>query len=72
MIEARAKKYISQPGVSAQGGRSHKKTYILKMDNHNFSILETLYQVIEPERLYRVYAQNNDGYWDLVSMETLE
>lgn len=72
VIEARAEKYVSQPGVPAQGGRSHKKTYILQMGDIELSILKSLHEIIEPKRLYRAYVQNNQGYWHLLSIETLE
>ncbi|MFN8432736.1 MAG: hypothetical protein U0V18_01885 [Anaerolineales bacterium] len=73
MIEARADTYESRMGVNQRGHRSsHQVSYVLKMDSITFNVTDTLMNTIEKKRLYRVYCVNNGGYWQLLSMETLE
>lgn len=73
VIEARADTYESRMGVNQRGHRSsHRVSYVLKMDSITFNVTDTLMNTIEKKRLYRVYGVNNGGYWQLLSMETLE
>lgn len=73
VIEARADVYESQMGANRRGHRSsHRVSYVLQMDSITFNITDTLMNTIEKKRLYRVYCVNNGGYWQLLSMETLE
>jgi len=73
VIEARADTYESRMGVNRRGHRSsHRVSYILQMDTITLNITDALMNTIEKKRLYRVYCVNNGGYWQLLSMETLE
>ena len=73
VIEARADTYESRMGVNQRGHRSsHRVSYVLQMDSITFNVTDTLMNTIEKKRLYRVYCVNNGGYWQLLSMETLE
>lgn len=73
VIEARADVYESQMGANRRGHRSsHRVSYVLQMDSITFNVTDTLMNTIEKKRLYRVYCVNNGGYWQLLSMETLE
>jgi hypothetical protein len=72
VMEARAEVYESQSGEKPRGGRSHAITYVLKMDGIKFIITSSLRKAIQPNRLYRVYAVQDQGVWTLLSMETLE
>jgi len=72
-IEARADTYESRMGVNRRGHRSSNRvSYVLQMDSITFNVTDTLMNTIEKKRLYRVYCVNNGGYWQLLSMETLE
>ena len=71
-IEARAEVYESQGGINRRGHQSSRVSYVLQMDSIKFNITDTLMNTIEKKRLYRVYCVNNGGYWQLLSMETLE
>ncbi|MFM8876216.1 MAG: hypothetical protein ACKOGC_09115 [Anaerolineae bacterium] len=73
VIEARADTYESRMGVNRRGHRSsHRVSYIMQMDTITLNITDALMNTIEKKRLYRVYCVNNGGYWQLLSMETLE
>jgi hypothetical protein len=72
VIEARADVYTSQGGINRRGHQSSRISYVLQMDSINFNVTDTLMNTIEKKRLYRVYCVNNGGYWQLLSMETLE
>jgi hypothetical protein len=71
-IEARAETYKSQGGINRRGHQSPKVSYILKMDSIEFRLTASLFEVIQPKRLYRVHAVKDQGAWALLSMETLE
>lgn len=71
-IEARAEVYESQGGINRRGHQSAKVSYILQMDSIKFRITESLMNLIQNQRLYRVYAVQDQGAWILLSMETLE
>lgn len=71
-IEARAKVCESQAGINRRGHQSSKVSYVLQMDSINFLIAESLMNLIQNERLYRVYTFQDQGVWLLLSMETLE
>jgi len=72
IIEARADVYTSQGGINRRGHQSPKVSHVLKLDSIEFVITDSLREVIQPKRLYRVYAVKDQGSWDLLSMETLE
>ncbi|MBM4427213.1 MAG: hypothetical protein FJ031_08240 [Chloroflexi bacterium] len=73
VIEARADTYESGMGLNRRGHQSsHRVSYVLQMDSITFNVTDTLMNTIEKKRLYRVYCVNNSGYWQLLSMETLE
>lgn len=73
VIEGLADVYESKMGVNRRGHRSsHKVSYILQIESIKFSVTDTLMNTIEKKRPYRVYCANNGGYWQLLSMETLE
>ena len=73
VIEAQADTYESRAGVNHRGHRSsHQVSYVLQMDSIKFNVTDSLMNTIEKKRLYRVYCVNNGGYWQLLSMETLE
>lgn len=72
VIDARADVYESRGGITRRGTQSARVSYILQMDSIKFSVTDTLMNTIEKKRLYRVYCSNNGGYWQLLSMETLE
>lgn len=72
-IDARADVYESRSGINRRGHQSsHRVSYVLQMDSITFNITDTLMNTIEKNRLYRVYCVNNGGYWQLLSIETLE
>lgn len=71
-IEARAETHESQGGINRRGHQSSKISYILKMDSIEFRLSDTFWKVIQPKRMYRVCAVKNDGWWQLLSIETLE
>ena len=71
VIEARAATRMSEPGINRRGHQRNQRSYILQMDSIEIRISESLYKVIQPKRMYRVFARQ-DGFWDLLSMETLE
>jgi hypothetical protein len=71
-IEARAETRKSQGGINRRGHQSSKIYYVLQMDSIEFLISESLFEVIQPKRLYRVYSVQEGGVWILLSMETLE
>jgi hypothetical protein len=71
-IEARAETYKSQGGINRRGHQSSKISHILEMDGIKFRVTNSLLAVIEPKRLYRVYAVNDQGAWQLLSMEALD
>lgn len=71
-IEARAQTHKSQSGINRRGHQSSKIYYVLQMDSIEFLISESLFEVIQPKRLYSVYAVQEGGVWVLLSMETLE
>lgn len=71
-IEARADVYKSQGGINRRGHQSSRVSYILQMESIKFSVTESFMAVIEPKRMYRVFAVNDQGVWVLLSMETLE
>lgn len=71
-IEARAEAYKSQGGINRSGHQSSRVSYVLQMDSIKFLISQSLMEVIENKRLYRVYAVQDQGAWTLLSMETLE
>lgn len=71
-IEARAEAYKSQGGINRRGHQSSQISYILQMDSIKFRITDSLLSAIQPKRLYRVYAVNDQGAWVLLSMEALE
>lgn len=71
-IETRADVYTSQGGINRRGHQSSRVTHILQMDSIKFSITESFMAVIQPRRMYRVFAVNDQGVWVLLSMETLE
>ncbi|GAB4497881.1 MAG: hypothetical protein OHK003_08000 [Anaerolineales bacterium] len=72
-IEARAQAYESRAGLDRNMHRvSTRVSYVLEMDSIKFFITESLLNVIENKRLYRVYCTNDGGAWILLSMETLE
>ena len=73
VIEAQADTYESRAGDNQRGHRlSHQVSYVLQMDSIKFNVTDSLMNTIEKKRLYRVYCVNNGGYWQLLSMETLE
>jgi hypothetical protein len=72
VIEARAEAYASQGGINRRGHQSSRVSYVLQMNSIKFLITETLMNVIQNKRLYRVYCVNDQGVWTLLSMETLE
>jgi hypothetical protein len=72
VIEARADVYESRGGINRRGHQSSRISYVLQMDSITFNVTDTLMNTIEKKRLYRVYCVNNGGYWQLLSMETLE
>lgn len=71
-IEARAEVYRSQGGINRRGHQSSRISCILQMESIKFSVTESLMSVIQPKRMYRVFAVNDQGTWVLLSMETLE
>lgn len=71
-IEAWAETRKSQSGINRRGHQSSKISYVLTMDSIEFLISESLFEVIQPKRLYRVYAVKDGGVWVLLSMETIE
>jgi len=71
-IEARVETRASQAGINRQGKQSSQISYILQMDGIEFRISRALYETIQPKRSYRVFAVQDQGAWDLLSMETLE
>ncbi|HCK66981.1 MAG TPA: hypothetical protein DHW49_12015 [Anaerolineae bacterium] len=71
-IEARVETRKSQGGINRRGHQSSKISYVLTMDSIEFLISESLFEIIEPKRLYRVFAVKDGGVWVLLSMETLE
>jgi uncharacterized membrane protein len=71
-IEARAETFKSQGGINRRGIQSRKISHILKMEGIEFRLTESFFEVIQPRRLYRVYAVKDQGAWVLLSMETLE
>ena len=72
VIEARADVYESQSGINRRGHQSSKVYYVLQMDSIKFYITQSLMELIQKKRLYRVYATQEHGAWLLLSMETLE
>jgi hypothetical protein len=72
VIEARAQTRRSQGGINRRGHQSSKISHVLQMDSIEFLISESFFEVIQPKRLYRVYAVKDQGVWTLLSMETLE
>jgi hypothetical protein len=71
-IEARAETYKSQGGINRRGHQSSHVSYMLQMESIKFSVTESFMSVIQPKRMYRAYAVNDQGVWVLLSMETLE
>jgi hypothetical protein len=71
-IEARAETYKSQGGINRRGHQSSQVSHILEMNGIKFRVTDSFLAVIEPKRLYRVHAVNDQGAWVLLSMETLE
>lgn len=71
-IEARANVYKSQGGINRRGQQSPKISHILQMDDIEFRLSESFWKMIQPKRMYRVFAVKNEGWWQLLSMETLE
>jgi hypothetical protein len=71
-IEARAETYKSQGGINRRGHQSSKVSHILEMDGIKFRVTDSLLAVIETKRLYRAYAVNDQGVWQLLSMEALD
>ncbi len=71
-IEARAKTESSQSGINRRGHQSSKITYVLQMGDIKFRITDTFFETLQPNRLYRAFAVNDDGLWNLLSIETLE
>jgi len=71
-IEARAEVYTSQGGINRRGHQSAQISHILRMDSIEFNITDTLREIIQSRRMYRVYAVKDQGVWVLLSMETLE
>lgn len=72
-IEAKAATRVSEPGINRRGHQSPGKVaYILQMDSIEFRISKSLYEVIQPKRMYRVLAVKDQENWNLLSMETLE
>ncbi len=72
VIEARAEAYASQGGINRRGHQSSRVSHVLQMESIKFLITESLMNVIENKRLYRVYCVNDGGVWTLLSIETLE
>ncbi len=72
VIEARADAYTSQGGINRRGHQSPQISHILQMDSIKFNITSSFREVIQPKRLYRVYAVKDQGAWTLLSMEALE
>jgi hypothetical protein len=72
VIEARAETFKSQGGINRRGAQSSKISHILKMEGIEFRLTELFFEVIQPKRLYRVFAVKDQGVWTLLSMETLE
>lgn len=73
VIEARARAYESRAGLDRNmHSVSRRVSYVLEMDSIKFLITQSLLNVIEDKRLYRVYCINEGGAWRLLSMETLE
>jgi hypothetical protein len=72
VIETRAEKYKTQGGINRRGIQSRKISYILNMDNVEFHVTDSFFEVIQPKRLYRVHCVKDQGVWTLLSMETLE
>jgi hypothetical protein len=70
-IEARAETRKSQGGINRRGHQSSKIYYVLQMDSIEFLISESLFEIIEPKRLYRVFAVKDSGVWVLLSMEAI-
>ncbi len=71
-IEARAEAYTSQGGINRRGHQSAQISHILRMDSIEINITDTLREIIQSRRMYRVYAVKDQGVWVLLSMETLE
>ncbi|MBE0670294.1 MAG: hypothetical protein IH588_06885, partial [Anaerolineales bacterium] len=71
-IEARAEAYTSQGGINRRGHQSARVSHVLQMDSIKFNITDSLREVIQSKRLYRVYCVKDQGVWTLLSMETLE
>jgi hypothetical protein len=71
-IEARADAYKSQGGINRHGHQSPAISYILQLEGIKFRVSESLLNVIQAKRLYRVHAVNDQGVWVLLSMESLE
>jgi hypothetical protein len=71
-VDAQAESFISQAGINRRGHQSGKKTYVLKMAGIEFKLTSSFLDSIQQNRLYRVYAVEDQGLWVLLSMETLE
>jgi hypothetical protein len=56
----------------SQRKQSGKKTYVLKMAGIEFKLTSSFLDSLQQNRLYRVYAVEDQGLWVLLSMETLE
>lgn len=73
VIESQAEAYVSRAGLDRNlHSVSSRVSYVLKMDSIKFLITESLMNVIENKRRYRVYCVNDGGAWTLLSMEALE
>ena len=71
-IEARAEVFSSRPGRDPKGQQPPRGPHLLQMNGIPFLIPDSLRQVIQPKRAYRVYAVHNSSGWILLSMETTE
>lgn len=72
VIEARADVYESQSGINRRGHQSPRVYYVLQMDSIKFYITQSLMELIQKKRLYRVYTTQEHGAWILLSMEALD
>ncbi|WKZ37261.1 MAG: hypothetical protein QY332_04880 [Anaerolineales bacterium] len=72
VIEACAETFKSQGGINRRGHQSPNVSCILKMEGIEFRLSDSFFEVIQPKRMYRVYAVKDQGAWVLLSMETLE
>ncbi|MGE5462110.1 MAG: hypothetical protein ACM3PS_02060 [Syntrophothermus sp.] len=69
VIEGQAELYRSPGGSASTDRPSNQMNTILLIGDNRIPISERLSQVIQPNRLYRVYAINKMGTWALLSME---